>query len=168
MDQLQSNDTSAISVDSIAQGAGVSKQTIYRWWPSKGAVLLDALVSVAEVISPTPDTGDLEKDLRIFLTDTFKGAGRGRAVMLGVLREALADADAMTLLGEFSASRRAAVTQIFAQARQRGEMIDKTAETLAIDQLFGLLWYRQIFGNAAVDKRAATLLARAAVVQLRA
>ncbi|WP_029111908.1 TetR/AcrR family transcriptional regulator [Mycobacterium sp. URHB0044] len=168
VDQLQSNDTSAISVDSIAQGAGVSKQTIYRWWPSKGAVLLDALVSVAEVISPTPDTGDLEKDLRIFLTDTFKGAGRGRAVMLGVLREALADADAMTLLGEFSASRRAAVTQIFAQARQRGEMIDKTAETLAIDQLFGLLWYRQIFGNAAVDKRAATLLARAAVVQLRA
>jgi hypothetical protein len=39
---------------------------------------------------------------------------------------------------------------------------------LAVDQLFGLLWYRQIFGNAALDKRTATLLARAAVMQLRA
>jgi hypothetical protein len=58
--------------------------------------------------------------------------------------------------------------QIVAQARQRGERIDKTAETLAVDQLFGLLWYRQIFGNAALDKRTATLLARAAVMQLRA
>jgi AcrR family transcriptional regulator len=168
VDQLRSNDTSAITVDAIAQGAGVSKQTIYRWWPSKGAVLLDALVSVAQVIAPTPNTGDLETDLRIFLTDTFKGAAGGRPVMLGVLREALSDGDAMTLLGEFSATRRAAVTQIFAQARQRGERIDKTAETLTVDQLFGLLWYRQIFGNAVVDKRTATLLARAAVVQLRA
>jgi hypothetical protein len=109
-----------------------------------------------------------EHSKRPGFTDTFKGAAHSRAVMLGVLREALADADAMTLLGEFSSHRRAAVMQIVAQARQRGERIDKTAETLAVDQLFGLLWYRQIFGNAALDKRTATLLARAAVMQLRA
>jgi hypothetical protein len=47
-------------------------------------VLLDALVSRAQVIAPTPDTGDLEADLQIFLTDTFKGAAHSRPVMLGV------------------------------------------------------------------------------------
>jgi hypothetical protein len=78
-----------------------------------------------------------EHSKRPGFTDTFKGAAHSRAVMLGVLREALADADAMTLLGEFSSHRRAAVMQIVAQARQRGERIDKTAETLAVDQLFG-------------------------------
>jgi AcrR family transcriptional regulator len=165
---LCSYDAAAVSVDAIAQDAGVSKQTIYRWWPSKGAVLLEALLDRARVIAPTPDTGDLEADLRLFLINTFEGVADSRPVLLGVLREALVDTDAMTLLAEFAAHRRAALMQIVAQARQRGESLEKTTAALVVDQAFGLLWYRLIFGNAALDKRTATKLARVAVIQLRA
>jgi AcrR family transcriptional regulator len=165
---LRSYDAAAVSVDAIAQDAGVSKQTIYRWWPSKGAVLLEALLDRARVIAPTPDTGDLEADLRLFLINTFEGVADSRPVLLGVLREALVDTDAMTLLAKFAAHRRAALMQIVAQARQRGESLEKTTAALVVDQAFGLLWYRLIFGNAALHKRTATKLARVAVIQLRA
>jgi AcrR family transcriptional regulator len=165
---LRSYDAAAVSVDAIAQDAGVSKQTIYRWWPSKGAVLLEALLDRARVIAPTPDTGDLEADLRLFLINTFEGVADSRPVLLGVLREALVDTDAMTLLAKFAAHRRAALMQIVAQARQRGESLEKTTAALVVDQAFGLLWYRLIFGNATLHKRTATKLARVAVIQLRA
>ncbi|NQX27367.1 TetR/AcrR family transcriptional regulator [Microbacteriaceae bacterium VKM Ac-2854] len=58
-----------LSIEAIAARAGVGKQTIYRWWPSKGAVLFESILARSE---PTglPDTGDLEADLRAVLRAT--------------------------------------------------------------------------------------------------
>lgn len=62
-----------LSIEGIAARAGVGKQTIYRWWPSKGAVLFDAFLMLSEGSggSPAlPDTGDLEADLVAVLRAT--------------------------------------------------------------------------------------------------
>ncbi|MGK5498236.1 TetR/AcrR family transcriptional regulator [Streptomyces sp. URMC 125] len=60
-----------LSIEAIAARAGVGKQTIYRWWPSKGAVLFEAVFvrsfGDTENPAPLPDTGDLEADLRTVL-----------------------------------------------------------------------------------------------------
>lgn len=55
-----------LTVEAIAARAGVGKQTIYRWWPGRGAVVLDALVQRVTSAGPPvlPDTGDLAADLR--------------------------------------------------------------------------------------------------------
>ncbi|MFF9145528.1 TetR/AcrR family transcriptional regulator [Streptomyces sp. NPDC014861] len=68
------------TVEGIAARAGVGKQTIYRWWPSKAAVLLDAFLDLAaraaeeagaaEGQTELPDTGDLAADLRLVLRAT--------------------------------------------------------------------------------------------------
>ncbi|SDN34254.1 TetR/AcrR family transcriptional regulator [Streptomyces wuyuanensis] len=62
------------TIEGIAARAGVGKQTIYRWWPSKAAVLLEAFLDVAEQAAQgeyeLPDTGDLEKDLKLVLRAT--------------------------------------------------------------------------------------------------
>ncbi|MFE0647531.1 TetR/AcrR family transcriptional regulator [Streptomyces sp. NPDC059534] len=67
------------TVEGIAARAGVGKQTIYRWWPSKAAVLLDAFLDLAaranealggDARSEIPDTGDLAADLRYVLRAT--------------------------------------------------------------------------------------------------
>ncbi|MER6616772.1 TetR/AcrR family transcriptional regulator [Streptomyces xantholiticus] len=66
------------TIEGIASRAGVGKQTIYRWWPSKAAVLLEAFLDLAEQASDAagpgdyeiPDTGDLEADLRLVLRST--------------------------------------------------------------------------------------------------
>ena len=62
-----------LSIEGIAARAGVGKQTIYRWWPSKGAVLLDAFLMLSEGDGGgLPDTGDLEADLKTVLRATVK------------------------------------------------------------------------------------------------
>ncbi|WP_351230460.1 TetR/AcrR family transcriptional regulator [Streptomyces sp. NPDC002133] len=62
------------TIESIAARAGVGKQTIYRWWPSKAAVLLEAFLDRAEQAAQgepeLPDTGDLEADLKLVLRAT--------------------------------------------------------------------------------------------------
>ncbi|WP_137989596.1 TetR/AcrR family transcriptional regulator [Streptomyces vilmorinianum] len=67
------------TIEGIAARAGVGKQTIYRWWPSKAAVLLDAFLDLADranealggdAESEIPDTGDLAADLKYVLRAT--------------------------------------------------------------------------------------------------
>jgi AcrR family transcriptional regulator len=53
-----------VSIEAIAKRAGVGKQTIYRWWPSKGAVALEALDDSLATVVDFQDTGDIVKDLR--------------------------------------------------------------------------------------------------------
>ncbi|MGW2561791.1 TetR/AcrR family transcriptional regulator [Streptomyces sp. NPDC001514] len=65
------------TIEGIAARAGVGKQTIYRWWPSKAAVLLEAFLDLGEQAAQAtqgetgiPDTGDLEADLKLVLRAT--------------------------------------------------------------------------------------------------
>ncbi|WP_433414170.1 TetR/AcrR family transcriptional regulator [Microtetraspora malaysiensis] len=61
-----------VSIEAIAARAGVGKQTIYRWWPSKGAVIFDSFLALSESEEgmSLPDTGDLEADLKIVMRAT--------------------------------------------------------------------------------------------------
>ncbi|MDG4825665.1 TetR/AcrR family transcriptional regulator [Asanoa sp. WMMD1127] len=64
-----------LTIEGIAARAGVGKQTIYRWWPSKGAVIFDAFLLLSEGAEGEPpvlpDTGDLEADLKAVLRATI-------------------------------------------------------------------------------------------------
>ncbi|WP_068057889.1 TetR/AcrR family transcriptional regulator [Nocardia xishanensis] len=63
-----------VSIEAIAARAGVGKQTIYRWWPSKGAVIFDSFLALGEDADgqglALPDTGDIEADLKLVLRAT--------------------------------------------------------------------------------------------------
>ena len=65
-----------VAIEAIAKRAGVGKQTIYRWWPSKGAVALEALDdSLATIVDLSEDSGDIVEDLRHHMTDVTKLIG---------------------------------------------------------------------------------------------
>src|SRR5687767_7750009 len=62
-----------LTIEGIAAEAGVGKQTIYRWWPSKGAVVFEAFLALspdAAGSTALPDTGDLGRDLKAVLRAT--------------------------------------------------------------------------------------------------
>lgn len=61
---------SRLTIEAIAARAGVGKQTIYRWWPNKGALVLDAFAALAGEPAALPDTGDISADLKAVLRAT--------------------------------------------------------------------------------------------------
>jgi len=71
-----------LSIEGIAARAGVGKQTIYRWWPSKAAVLFDGVLALAEKqegeTMDLPDTGDLEADLKLVFRTTVEEVNQPR------------------------------------------------------------------------------------------
>src|ERR1700683_4080414 len=77
-----------VTVEAIAREAGVSKQTVYRWWPAKAAIILEALNAAAATIAPATDTGSLSTDLRTFLRRTVAGADGGNSRLLAALMAA--------------------------------------------------------------------------------
>src|SRR5689334_21512686 len=98
---LAAGDGATITVAAIANRAAVGRQTIYRWWPSKGAILLEAITRYSQVVVPIPNTGDLQADLRAFLRTTFATASASRTLLLGTLHEALGDDQTSTQLAGF-------------------------------------------------------------------
>lgn len=159
---LAQPDGLAVTVEAIAAAAGVGKQTIYRWWPSKGAILLEAMAERARQTASIPDTGVLLRDLETFFTATFHGAASppAAALLRAVMAEAQRDPHIAQLLQEFTRGRRHTLREILDRGRDRGDLpIDADLE-LMVDQAYGVLWYRLMVGHAPLTADLATRLAR--------
>src|SRR4051794_29157259 len=125
-----------VTIDRIAGAAGVGKQTIYRWWPSRGALLLDAMRARGRVEVPAPRRGALAVDLEIFVVETFRRARNPAtaALLRQSMREALSDPGALAALQRFVEDRRRVLTEVFAKARDRDELAPGPDVDLMIDQ----------------------------------
>ena len=134
-----------ISIEAIARQAGVSKQTIYRWWPSKGAVILEAATESLGAVVAIPDTGDFVADIRTQLAAileliTTTGFGPAYRCLIAAgqsdphLLRALFDQIIEPNIQDFGARA--------ARAQQRGEIrADADWQTLR-DLLYGVVEYR--------------------------
>jgi AcrR family transcriptional regulator len=146
----------AVSIEKIAQRAGTGKQTIYRWWPSKGDILMEALARKADVHIPLPDEGSWAGDLRRMLDDSFALA---RTPQLGeLLRALMVEAQLDPEFGarfrlEFLERRRAALAALVERARRRGDLPATLTAGFAADVAFGVLWYRLLAVPQPFDRR---------------
>jgi AcrR family transcriptional regulator len=151
----------ALTIDAIAVEAGVGRQTIYRWWPSKGAVVADALARYAQVVVPERDTGSFTGDLTAFLADSFAGLGsEGYAGRLRqIVAEAQQDEHVARVLADFTAVRRAALRSLLERGRNAGELAADADLDVLVDMAYGVLYYRLLVGHAPLDEKAARSLA---------
>jgi AcrR family transcriptional regulator len=142
-----------ISVDAIAQTAGVSKATIYRWWPNKAAIVMEALLDSTEAeihvpTGPSPEDDMIERIRRTIglfrgpKADVFRSL-IGQAQFDPELKEAYR----RHLLGPRRASLRGAIERCIAAGMLRPDLdID-----LAIDLLYGPLYQRLLLGHGPID-----------------
>lgn len=141
-----------LRMDSIAKRAGVSKETLYRWWRSKTEVVLEALAQRSLATIPLPDTGSLNGDLSAFLHATVaSGDDTTQRLLRALAAEAASDpsfADLVT--DQFLATRRAALGELLQRGVERDELTSRQA-AIAIDLIYGSLWYRLIFQIAPLD-----------------
>jgi AcrR family transcriptional regulator len=149
----------AVTVKGIAEAAGIGRQTVYRWWPTKADVLLEAVIEIsAEHAEPDP-TGDAVADLRTMLRATFALTGRAGPVIAGLMAEATHDrAFAERLQERLLARRRAVLRAILAAGQHAGQLGHGIPLDLAVDLVFGTMWYRVLSGHAPVDQHLADQL----------
>jgi AcrR family transcriptional regulator len=153
--------TESLTIDAIAAEAGVGRQTIYRWWPSKGAVVADALARHAQVIVPERDTGSFTADLKAFLADSFAGLeDEGLASRLRqIVAAAQQDEHVARVLEDFTAIRRAALRALLKRGQDAGELPLDADLDMLVDMAYGVLYYRLLVGHAPLDEKAAGSLA---------
>jgi rhodanese-related sulfurtransferase/AcrR family transcriptional regulator len=146
----------AVSMDAVAERAGVSKATIYRWWPTKETLALDALyLEWAVAPPPARDTGPLRDDLLAVMRPwvaivSTRPYGR---VLAALIAEAHADAGfAEEYRARFHGPRREQSRAIVRRAIQRGEIPADTDVELALDLLWGPLFHRLLHAHARLDE----------------
>jgi AcrR family transcriptional regulator len=146
-----------ISIEEIARKACVGKATIYKWWPSKAYVALDAFLRKTNQMVPMPDTGSIRNDflkqIRALMVFYKSPAGR---ILGQFVAESQSDKEFASLLRErFLKPRREAAGVIFDRGVQRGEIDQNLNRELVLDMIYGPAIYRMIVGHAPLEEKLA-------------
>ena len=155
----------AMTTEDIAARSGASKATIYKWWPNKYAVAVEAFLSEMAVESADPDTGSAREDFRRALRGLihfYTGEyGRAYAQLVG---EAQFDPKiGAELRDHLVGARRELVRAIWDRGVARGELRADVDPEVAIDLIFGPAMYRLVAGHAPLDDGAAEAVIDAAI-----
>jgi AcrR family transcriptional regulator len=143
-----------LSIEAIATRAGVGKQTIYRWWRSKGAVLLEALDREAAVAAAFPDTGDLVADMRATITDVvrFQSNPSLGPPLAALIAEAQQDPGiGPMLLERFFEPRRAPIAERLRRAQEAGHLPATLDVEAVLEVIFGALFHRLLLRSGPLD-----------------
>jgi AcrR family transcriptional regulator len=147
----------AVSMDALAEAAGVGKATIYRWWPTKESLALDALFDQwAQSSGPAPDTGSLQVDLEdLLLPWARRLEERPYARLLGsFIAKAHSDPEfAAEYRARIVTPRRETARPIFERAIVRGEAAPDIDIEACLDVVYGAVYHRLLHGHAPVTDR---------------
>ena len=152
----------AMTFESIAARAGVSKVTIYKWWPSRGAVAVDAYFHRHPETYSFEDTGDLAHDLGTQLRLLIKAfRGRPGEVMAELIGQAQTDPVlAETLRTGWLQPRREATAIVLRQAIERSQIRPDVDIPTVMDELYAPLYWRLMMRHQPLDDRLADELVR--------
>jgi AcrR family transcriptional regulator len=149
---------SKLTVEAIAARAGVGKQTIYRWWPDKGAVVLDAYLALVEADQELtfPDSGDLEADLRMVLGSMMDSLAdpvferRYRALLAAIQDDPTL---AAALWDRLLKPWLAATIRRLRAAQQAGQLRNDVDLEVAAELLYGPAYYRWLLRTGPISRQ---------------
>jgi len=152
----------AVTIKGIAEEAGVGRQTVYRWWDSKAAILLEAIIDLALPIAMPEQTADPVHDLRETLRGSFRLSPVAGPIISGLMADATHDSAVMDQLQtELLAKRRATVRELLERAQHDGLVGTGADLHLVTDMVWGTMWYRVLSRHAPVDEALADELTEA-------
>lgn len=142
-----------ISIEGIAAKAGVGKTTIYRWWPNKVAIVLDALVNQIGKTPPLPTTASrgeavqrqLERFMRLL-------KGKNGKILIEAMAEAQSDEQTLTIFYEtFMLQHEQVLADLIDAGKASGEFRADMETALAVDMIYGAIVYRLMSGADTLD-----------------
>jgi AcrR family transcriptional regulator len=158
---LESEGFTAVTVEAIAERAGVSKATVYRWWPNRAAVVMDGFLSTVSSEVPFPHTGHAREDIRLHMRRLTEAlSGKIGQTVAALIAEGQADPElAEALRSRWLSVRRAEAREILELGIERGELREDLDPEVAVDILYGPIYYRLLVAHAPVDEDFAGILA---------
>lgn len=152
LENLQVSGFTCSTTDSIAERAGASKATIYRWWPTKASLLAEALREAVAQELPFPDTGDLSSDIEKQLVN-FIGLLNGRLgrAFKAFVGAAQSDPEvAAAFLEDWVKPRRREAKLVLEHYQRSGQIAPQADLDLVLDVLYGPLYFRLLSGHGSL------------------
>ena len=157
LELLEQGGYGAATVEGIAARAGVGKQTIYRWWPSRAALVMEAYEERVRGRTLEPDTGSLREDVcrsLVHIGGVFHGTSAG-SVVTSLAAEAQHDDDLRRAFREgFMERRRQVMRRTLQRAELRGELPPGSDHELLIDLFYGTVLFRALLSTGPLDRQA--------------
>jgi AcrR family transcriptional regulator len=151
---LQDGGFADFSMEAVAAAADVGKATIYRWWPTKAALIVDAFACSAAEELRFPDTGSVLSDMRLQMNQLVRvlRARRGRIVS-AVIAGGQRDPDLLAAFRErFMKPRRQEAYETLRRGISRGELPGGTDLDLVLDCLYGPIYLRFLLRHQALSE----------------
>jgi len=156
----------ALTMEAVAQRAGVGKPTVYRWWPNRHAVAMAALMDEAPKprITARRSRSALKALEQQLLTVADTLASRAGRHVTAIIAAADPDTEvAKAFRHHFVLARRGEGRTLLEQAVQQGELRADLHLDVALDQIYGALFFRLLLGHAPVDPTFVRVLVEQAV-----
>ncbi|PWU55485.1 TetR family transcriptional regulator [Micromonospora globispora] len=142
-----------LSIERIARQAGVSKMTIYRWWPNKAALVIDSFIENHIAQTPLSKEGRAVDALRahlVSLTKVYAGPeGRLVAQLLGECQFEPATLDAFK--EHFWRGRQEAVAELIERAKAEGDLREDVPSNTIADLLYAPIYFRLLLQTGELD-----------------
>jgi len=150
---LQRSNFPSLTIEAIATDANVSKATVYRWWPSKGALVVDAFASSTEDELHFPNTGSVYQDMSLQMVQ-FLGVLRSRGhIVAALLGAGQSDPELLAAFRErFLRPRREEAYKTLRRAIARGELPENLDLDATLDTLYGAIYMRFLIWHSELSE----------------
>jgi AcrR family transcriptional regulator len=151
---LMETGLSGVSVDEVSSRSGVAKTTIYRHWPSRAALLLDACSKLGAKFD-APDTGSLAGDM-MEVASAILGRLRSNnfsSVVPSIIDAAERDSQFAELYSNIHAETLAPLVAVIEEAKRREELPSNCVPSELVASVLGPLFYRRWFSREPLDER---------------
>jgi len=141
---LRRSSFSGLTIEAIAADANVGKATVYRWWPNKGALVVDAFASSSEAELHFPNTGSVYRDMSLQMAQFLSvlRSPRGR-IVAALIAGGQSDPDVLAAFRDrFLLPRREEAYKTLRRGIQRGELPASLDLDVVLDTLYGAIYMR--------------------------
>lgn len=148
------------TMDDVAHRASVAKATVYRRYPSKEELAVDAVKRLFDREVPVPDTGSFREDLEQVYADlmTFAAMPHGQALVRLAVTESCREARVGAMYLAWLRGREATCQLVFERAVDRGELREDAPQRLVFEWVPGMIVLRAVMGDEPMDPSAAAML----------
>lgn len=148
-----------LTIEAVAERAGVARQTIYRRWSSKLALVIALLAELSES-APLPDTGSIRTDIaQLYRRYAAYIPSAGGPIIPGLIAESLYNDELAAIVRDYIMTRRRQAIRIFERAIERGEIDPHANAEMLVDLISGFSWYRKLIAGIEIRDQDAEAMA---------